>query len=323
MLVDIVAGEIEDREPTPEEQGKDPAAVKRGRGAAFRTGAFRRFTPLAYRRGKGLRVRPDTHQNTGSEALAVSHMMEMQLTSTARDAKLRAAGVPSPRYAGRGLRRAAARLEHTHDRTAQRTAPQSRRADRLRALGCAQAHDRGRLRPRARARRARQRQVSFLGPRLSRPQGRQGLPRRRDLAHDGAAHQAQARSRARSGGHRPHHHLSRPVEIPDRDRDARARGARRADGAGRGAQEEARRRRPVRSRAQAVAAVPADGDRRHHLADRRGDPRHPAPALRPLSAARARLAREGAGRRLRRAGCRCDPRLQRALSADAFRNPIS
>lgn len=30
MLVDIVAGEIEDREPAPEEQGKDPAAVKRG-----------------------------------------------------------------------------------------------------------------------------------------------------------------------------------------------------------------------------------------------------------------------------------------------------
>ena len=31
MLVDIVAGDIEDREPTPEEQGKDPATMKRGR----------------------------------------------------------------------------------------------------------------------------------------------------------------------------------------------------------------------------------------------------------------------------------------------------
>ena len=30
--------------------------------------------------------------------------------------------------------------------------------------------------------------------------------------------------------------------------------------------------------AQAAAAVPAAGDRRRHLADRRGDPRHPAPA---------------------------------------------
>src|SRR5215204_6241206 len=31
MPIDPVAGEIEDREPTPEEQGKDPKAVKRSR----------------------------------------------------------------------------------------------------------------------------------------------------------------------------------------------------------------------------------------------------------------------------------------------------
>lgn len=30
-IVDIATGEIEDREPTPEEQGKDPAAVSLGR----------------------------------------------------------------------------------------------------------------------------------------------------------------------------------------------------------------------------------------------------------------------------------------------------
>ena len=30
-ITDIVAGEVEDREPTPEEQGKDPAAVALGR----------------------------------------------------------------------------------------------------------------------------------------------------------------------------------------------------------------------------------------------------------------------------------------------------
>ena len=30
-VTDIVSGEVEDREPTPEEQGKDPTAVKRGR----------------------------------------------------------------------------------------------------------------------------------------------------------------------------------------------------------------------------------------------------------------------------------------------------
>ena len=160
-------------------------------------------------------------------------------------------------------------------------------------------------------------------PRLSRPQGRQGLPRRRDLAHHREPHQAQARGRARGRRHRPRHHLSRPVEIPDRDRHARAGRARRADGAGRGAQEEARRRRPVRSGAQAAPAVPAVGDRRHHLADRRRDPRHPAPAARPLPAPRAGVAGAGAGRRLRRAGRRRDPRLQRAgAEADAFRGPI-
>jgi hypothetical protein len=30
-ITDIVSGEVEDREPTPEEQGKDPAAVTRGK----------------------------------------------------------------------------------------------------------------------------------------------------------------------------------------------------------------------------------------------------------------------------------------------------
>ena len=29
-MVDIATGEVSDREPTPEEQGKDPAAVSRG-----------------------------------------------------------------------------------------------------------------------------------------------------------------------------------------------------------------------------------------------------------------------------------------------------
>jgi hypothetical protein len=31
LIVDIATGEAEDREPTPEEQGKDPAAVAMGR----------------------------------------------------------------------------------------------------------------------------------------------------------------------------------------------------------------------------------------------------------------------------------------------------
>jgi hypothetical protein len=31
LIVDIAAGEVEDRPPTPEEQGKDPAAVAMGK----------------------------------------------------------------------------------------------------------------------------------------------------------------------------------------------------------------------------------------------------------------------------------------------------
>jgi hypothetical protein len=31
LIVDIATGQVKDREPTPEEQGKDPAAVARGK----------------------------------------------------------------------------------------------------------------------------------------------------------------------------------------------------------------------------------------------------------------------------------------------------
>jgi hypothetical protein len=31
FIIDIATGDVEDRAPTPEEQGKDPAAVERGR----------------------------------------------------------------------------------------------------------------------------------------------------------------------------------------------------------------------------------------------------------------------------------------------------
>lgn len=31
LMIDIASGEVEDRAPTPEEQGKDPKAVERGR----------------------------------------------------------------------------------------------------------------------------------------------------------------------------------------------------------------------------------------------------------------------------------------------------
>ena len=94
-----------------------------------------------------------------------------------------------------------------------------------------------------------------------------------------------ARGRDRGDRHRQAHHLSGALELPDR---------RRADGAGRA---RARcmalldkRRRRARGRG-AVRRRSASGrcrslprrDRRGHLADRRGDPRHTAPARGPLS----------------------------------------
>jgi hypothetical protein len=46
-IVDIATGQEEDREPTPEEQGKDPAAVSLGRRGGLKGGAARakRLTP--------------------------------------------------------------------------------------------------------------------------------------------------------------------------------------------------------------------------------------------------------------------------------------
>jgi hypothetical protein len=47
LIVDIATGEVEDREPTPEEQGKSAKAVKRGRAGGLKGGATRaaRMTP--------------------------------------------------------------------------------------------------------------------------------------------------------------------------------------------------------------------------------------------------------------------------------------
>ena len=120
----------------------------------------------------------------------------------------------------------------------------------------------------------------------------------------------QARGGLRGHRHRAAHHLPEVVEVPDRHRPARARRCRRADGAARGAPQEARRRGPVRRRAQAPAALPAARHRRHHLADRRGDPRHPPPPRRPLPEPRPGLAGARPGRHLRRRSRRRHRRLQ-------------
>jgi len=50
MIVDIATGEIEDREPTPEEQGKDPAAVSLGRRGGLKGGKARAKSLTAKRR---------------------------------------------------------------------------------------------------------------------------------------------------------------------------------------------------------------------------------------------------------------------------------
>jgi len=50
MIVDIATGEIEDREPTPEEQGKDPAAVSLGRRGGLKGGKARAASMSAERK---------------------------------------------------------------------------------------------------------------------------------------------------------------------------------------------------------------------------------------------------------------------------------
>jgi hypothetical protein len=50
MIVDIATGEVEDREPTPEEQGKDPAAVSLGRRGGLKGGKARAAKLSAKRR---------------------------------------------------------------------------------------------------------------------------------------------------------------------------------------------------------------------------------------------------------------------------------
>lgn len=40
-MLDVITGDVEDRAPTPEEQGKDPAAVARGRMGGAKGGKVR------------------------------------------------------------------------------------------------------------------------------------------------------------------------------------------------------------------------------------------------------------------------------------------
>jgi hypothetical protein len=52
LIVEIGTGQIEDREPTPEEQGKDPAAVSLGRRGGLKGGKARAKSLSAKRRAE-------------------------------------------------------------------------------------------------------------------------------------------------------------------------------------------------------------------------------------------------------------------------------
>ena len=49
-IIDIATGKTPDRDPTPEEQGKDPAAVERGRKGGLKGGAARAASMSTTRR---------------------------------------------------------------------------------------------------------------------------------------------------------------------------------------------------------------------------------------------------------------------------------
>ena len=55
LMVDILIGEAEDREPTPEEQGKDPAAVKRGQLGGAKGGIARAANMTTKQRSESAR----------------------------------------------------------------------------------------------------------------------------------------------------------------------------------------------------------------------------------------------------------------------------
>ena len=179
-----------------------------------------------------------------------------------------------------------------------------------RAVRRAEAHGRGPLRPRARARR----DLSGCQARRARATA---ISRLKDesavidgVMWKGTAPRLALPARGRARGRSPPA-SSPPIPAARTTRSsssgwswpARARcwrcsksGARQL--AGRGA---------VRRGAQAAAALPAARDRRRHLADRRGDPRHPPPPGGPLPAPCPRLA-----------GARCRARGARAEVAAAI-----
>ena len=54
-MVDLATGETNDREPSPEEEGKDPAAVKRGKAGGTKGGKARAAKMTALERSESAR----------------------------------------------------------------------------------------------------------------------------------------------------------------------------------------------------------------------------------------------------------------------------
>jgi hypothetical protein len=52
LVIDVATGQVEDRAPTPEEQGKDPAAVSLGRRGGLKGGSARAASMSPKRRAE-------------------------------------------------------------------------------------------------------------------------------------------------------------------------------------------------------------------------------------------------------------------------------
>jgi hypothetical protein len=68
LVIDIATGQVEDRPPTPEEQGKDPAAVKRGRLGGAKGGKARALTLAKPRRVEIAKKAAKTRWKSGAHS---------------------------------------------------------------------------------------------------------------------------------------------------------------------------------------------------------------------------------------------------------------
>jgi hypothetical protein len=89
LMIDIASGEVEDREPTPEEQGKDKGAVERGRLGGLKGGHARAEKMTAAERpptSLGLPVPGDVTMTVGRRhrALAASRWTRQHQHGTDR-----------------------------------------------------------------------------------------------------------------------------------------------------------------------------------------------------------------------------------------------